>query len=94
MNKSFSSSSWYHRSSGEGWLPLLEGSLSGEAVCPKQRGARVPCTPGNTTMGDMARKPEPQQSKSGWRPLGPQRGRIPILGTLQNPRTLSHLAES
>lgn len=56
--------------------------LAGEARRPEQRGALALCTPETTAMRDIKRSPEPQQPKSGWRPLRAQRGRVPILGTL------------
>lgn len=67
------------------------GSSAGEAGGPEQSGALALCTPGTAAMEDIERRPEPQQPKSGWRPLRAQRGWVPILGTGRNPPALSLL---
>lgn len=67
INKSSSSSSWYHRSRGAGWLSLRTGGrrLRRGSRVPQTKGTLAPGTSGTATMGNIKGSPDPQQPKAG-----------------------------
>lgn len=73
INKSFSSSSWYHRSSSAGWLPVLarDRRFRGESRVPQTKRGPRPLHPrDNSNEGhqEKARTPATSLGGSRWGP--------------------------